>query len=102
MPNALTPVGPDIQVNTGPGNHVTGNQNFPDITLLPDGRFIVIYQSENQGNVNDNDPIVAIFNPNGTISVASQDFFSPGAQQTAPAIAARPGGGFGVVVQNQI
>ena len=104
MLTILIPSGADLQINSdnGGGNGVTGAQQFPQITTLADGRFAVVYQSPLFGNAADNNIIAAIVNPDGSLSSPSYlDVFNVGGQQTTPAAAARPGGGFGVVFANE-
>ena len=72
----------------------------PTSQLLPDGRFVVAYQSDYFGSATDTDPIVAIFNANGSTSLAYRDAFNAGGHQKVPAVAERLNGGFGVVFQN--
>ena len=102
MSKTLTALGPEFQVNTNSGgnNGISGAQDLPDVAVLPDGRFVVTYQSDYFGSATDTDPIVAIFNANGTTSLAYRDTFNFGAHQKVPAVAARLDGGFGVVFQN--
>ncbi len=104
MSTILIPSGPDLQINTdnGGGNGVTGAQQFPQISRLADGRFAVVYQSPLSGNAADNNIIAAILNPDGSLSSPNYlDVFAIGGQQTTPALAARPDGGFGVVFTNE-
>src|SRR6187551_393914 len=102
MPQTLTALGPEFQVNinSGGNNGISGAQDLADAALLPDGRFVVTYQSDYFGSATDTDPIAAIFGANGTASLAYRDLFNFGAHQKVPAVAARLDGGFGVVFQN--
>src|ERR1044071_2787675 len=102
MANIITPSGPEFQinVNTGGNNGISGDQDLSNLAVLSDGRFVVTYQSDYFGSATDTDPIAAIFNANGTTSLAYQDVYNAGALQKAPAVAARLNGGFGVVFQN--
>ena len=47
MPQTLTALGPEFQVNinSGGNNGISGAQDLPDVAVLPDGRFVVAYQS---------------------------------------------------------
>jgi hypothetical protein len=103
MPTFLTPIGPDFQINkdAGAGNGISGTQDQPNVALLPDGRFVVPYQSAIRGSPADSDPIVALFNPNGTTSLSYLDVYPAGNHQTTPAVAPRQSGGFGVVFRNE-
>ena len=104
MSTILVPGGPDVQINTdnGGGNGVAGPQQFPQITALADGRFAVVYQSPSLGNAADTNIIAAIVNPDGSLSSPGYlDVFNISGHQTTPAVAARPGGGFGVVFTNE-
>jgi hypothetical protein len=89
-----------ININSGGNNGIAGNQDLADITLLPDGRFVVVYQSEFFGASTDNDPIAAAFSEVGGTSISYVDVNNSGAQQKVPAVAPRLTGGFGVVFQN--
>jgi hypothetical protein len=102
MPTTLAAFGSDFQINinNGGGNGINGAQEIPDLALLPDGRFVVGYQSNYFGSATDNEAIVAIFNPNGTASLGYNDVFNAGAHQMATAVAPRLNGGFGVTFQN--
>jgi hypothetical protein len=102
MATTLIPLGPDFQINinSGANNGISGNQDLADVALLPDGRFVVVYQSEYFGDSADTDPIFAIFNENGSTSLAYSDVFNAGTHQRVPAVAASSTGGFGVVFQN--
>ena len=73
MSTILIPGGPDVQINTdnGGGNGVAGAQQFPQISVLSDGRFAVVYQSPSFGNAADNDIIAAFVNPDGSLSGSS-------------------------------
>ena len=64
MPQTLTALGPEFQVNTNTGgnNGISGAQVQPDVAMLPDGRFAVTYQSDYFGNASDTESIVALFN----------------------------------------
>src|SRR5262245_58838275 len=99
---ALTPLAPEFQINVNDGgnNGISGNQDLAAVTVLTDGRFAVTYQSEFFGASTDNDPIVALFNADGTTSVDYVDVNNSGAQQKVPAVAPRLDGGLGVVFQN--
>ena len=55
-----------INVNSGGNNGISGAQDLADVALLPDGRFVVAYQSDYFGSATDTDPIFAIFNDVGT------------------------------------
>ena len=101
MPTILT-AGPEFQINinSGGNNGISGAQDLADVALLPDGRFVVVYQSDYFGSATDTDPIIAIFNASGTTSLAYRDVYNAGALQKVPAVAARLNGGFGVVFQN--
>src|SRR5262245_7653855 len=106
MPNVLTPVGPDIQINIVSdivigNNHILGGQSAPHIALLPDGRFVVTYHSAFNGDEFNTDPVVAIFNPTGSTSLASLEAYLAGGVQVIPEVAARLDGGYGVVFMNQ-
>jgi len=82
MPTTLTALGPEFQINKNAGgnNGIAGNQDFPDIALLPDGRFVVAYESDYFGSAADTDPIAAIFTANGATSLAYLDRFHAGAR----------------------
>src|ERR1044072_1215325 len=102
MSTILVPSGPDTQINTdtGGGNGVAGAQQFPQITALIDGRFAVVYQSPSFGNAADNAVSARFVNPDGSLAALSVVLAAAG-QQTAPAVAGRPGGGFGVVFTDE-
>src|SRR5262245_35038574 len=101
MPTTLLPGSEfQINVNSGSNNGITGNQDLADVALLPDGRFVVAYQSEYFGDSADTDPIFAIFSAVGSTSLAYSDVFNAGTHQRVPAVAPRLTGGFGVVFQN--
>ena len=101
MPTTLSPGSEfQINVNSGGNNGISGAQDLADIALLPDGRFVVAYQSDYFGSATDTDPIVAIFDELGSTSLAYRDTYNAGAHQNVPAVAARLNGGFGVVFQN--
>jgi hypothetical protein len=90
-----------INVNSGGNNGISGAQDLADIALLPDGRFVVAYQSDYFGSATDTDPIVAIFSEVGGTSLAYRDTYNAGALQKMPAVAPRLNGGLGVVFQNE-
>src|SRR5687767_3535455 len=101
MPTILTPIGPDFQINKNEGiNGISGSQVYPDIAVLPDGRFALTYTSPRSGNINDLDAIVAIFNANGIPSLARRNVFDASGHQQDSEIAARLDGGFAVVFEN--
>jgi hypothetical protein len=102
MPTFLTPIGPDFQINKNRGgnNGISGGQLYPDIALLPDGRFAVTYSSPHLGLATDFDAIVATFNTNGTLSSASLNIFNASGHQQDSAVAARLDGGLAVVFEN--
>ena len=101
MPTTLLPGSEfQINVNSGGNNGISGAQDLADIALLPDGRFVVAYQSDYFGSATDTDPIFAIFNATGTTSLAYRDAFNAGGHQKVSAVAERLNGGFGVVFQN--
>jgi hypothetical protein len=101
MPTILTPIGPDFQINKNEGiNGISGSQVYPDIALLPDGRFAITYTSPRSGNINDLDAIVAIFNANGIPSLARRNVFDASGHQQDSDIVARLDGGFAVVFEN--
>ncbi len=102
MPTTLT-AGFEFQinVNSGGNNGISGAQDLADLALLPDGRFVVAYQSDYFGSATDTDPIVAIFNAAGFASPAYRDVYNASALQKAPAVTARLNGGLGVVFQNE-
>src|SRR5687768_3406420 len=102
MAITLAAFGSDFQinVNSGGGNGINGAQEIPDLALLPDGRFVVGYQSNYFGSATDNEAIVGIFNANGAASCPYIDVFNAGTHQMATAVAPRLGGGFGTVFQN--
>jgi FG-GAP-like repeat len=93
-------LGSDFQINIddGGGSGLLGNQQLPQITTLTDGRFAVVYQSDFLGNSADEDIIEALFNADGTPSIALLGVYAPTGLQRAPAAAALPGGGYGVVL----
>jgi len=71
MPTTLLPGSEfQINVNSGGNNGISGAQDLADITLLPDGRFVVAYQSDYFGSATDTDPIAAIFSEVGGTSLA--------------------------------
>jgi hypothetical protein len=90
-----------INVNNAGNNGTVGSQDLADIALLPDGRFVVTYQSQYFGDASDTDPIVAIFSAVGGTSLAYSDVYGTGGHQRMPAVAARLNGSFGVVIQNE-
>jgi hypothetical protein len=103
MTRLLAPVTSGLQVNvdSGGGNGLSGNQNQTDVTVLSDGRFMVAYSSDYFGNGTDREAVVRIFNADGTPSSLNYlDVFNAGGDQTLPAIAARLDGGAGVVFSN--
>ena len=87
--------------NSGGNNGISGAQDLPDVAVLPDGRFVVTYQSDYFGSATDTDPIVAIFEVNGATSLAYRDTYNAGALQKTPVATARLDGGFGVAFQNE-
>ena len=67
MPTTLLPGSEfQINVNSGGNNGISGAQDLADIALLPDGRFVVAYQSDYFGSATDTDPIFAIFSDVGS------------------------------------
>ena len=68
MATIITPFGPEFQINinSGGNNGISGAQDLANLAVLPDGRFVVAYQSDYFGSATDTDPIVAIFNASGT------------------------------------
>ena len=52
MPTILIPSGPDLQINrdNSNGNSVIGAQQFPQVAALPNGRFVIVYQSPFSGS----------------------------------------------------
>jgi hypothetical protein len=88
MTQTLTALGSEFQVNinSGGNNGISGNQGAPDIGALTDGRFVVAYRSEYFGDSADLDPILALFNPDGTTSLAYLDAFNAGTKQSQPAV----------------
>ena len=59
MPTTLLPGSEfQINVNSGGNNGISGAQDLADVALLPDGRFVVAYQSDYFGSATDTDPIV--------------------------------------------
>jgi VCBS repeat protein len=94
-------LGPDFQINidSGSGLGIEGNQTSPQITTLSDGRFAMAYLSDHGDGLNsDLDPVVAIFNADGSASpVRFDDIYNFSSLQVDPAIASAGGGGFAVV-----
>lgn len=93
-------LGSQSQVNVAdPGNGgIAGNQSNPRITVLPDGRFVVVYQSDYWGNSTDIDPKVMIFNADGSLFTPTLITpYRPSGLQTTPVVAPRADGGFAVV-----
>jgi hypothetical protein len=101
MPTTLLP-GSEFQINvdSGGGNGISGEQGLTDIALV-DGHFVVAYQSEYFGGVTDTDAIVAIFTEVGGTALPYRDPYNTGGLQKVPAVAARPNSSFGMVFQNE-
>ena len=81
MAAIITPFGPEFQININHGgnNGISGAQDLANLAVLSDGRFVVTYQSDYFGSATDTDPIVAIFNTDGTTSLAYRDTYNAGA-----------------------
>jgi VCBS repeat protein/FG-GAP repeat protein len=100
-------LGSDFQINVVTTNNtgVAGNQVYPQVATLSDGRFAVLYQSDYQGSPADIDPVAALFNADGSFSSPRSRIVYNAANapllQTQPAVAALPGGDFGVVFTNE-
>jgi hypothetical protein len=95
----------DFQINKFDpvGDGLLGQQDFTQSTVLSDGRFAVVYQSEFKGGQFDFDPIATTYNANGTLSSISYlDLFDQPLAQGRPVVAALPGGGFGVAFTNDL
>ena len=91
-----------ININSGAGDGVLGNQDLPQVTVLSDGRFAVVYQSDHLGDNTDPDPIAALYNVDGSVSSFNfLDVLNHTGSQSQPTIAGQlPGGSFGVVFTN--
>src|SRR4051794_16734540 len=105
MSRVLAPIGTGltVNINNGGGNGLSGSQSQPDVTTLSDGRFMVAYSSDFFGNAADRDPIIRIFNADGSSSTPVYlDAYFFGSQQIDPALAARQDGGAGLVFTNAL
>jgi FG-GAP-like repeat len=91
-----------ININSGAGDGVLGNQLHPQVAVLTDGRFAVVYQSDHLGDPTDPDPIAALYNVDGSLSSFNfLDVLNHTGSQSQPTIAGQlPGGSFGVVFTN--
>ena len=92
-------LGSQFQVNVADAGNggIAGNQTNPRITVLADGRFAVVYQSDYQGFSSDIDVKVMIFNADGSLfTTVPITAFSPTGLQTTPVVAARADGGYGI------
>jgi len=70
------------------------NQRTPAIAPLADGRFVVVWVSEQQSFVNSVDIFARLFNPNGT-AASSEFIVNTGTNVCAnPTVVASPSGGF--------
>src|SRR5262245_25761885 len=90
--------GTEFQVNLfdAGDNGVLGSQSFPDATTLTDGRFVIGYESPNNGSDADVDPIARILGGFDHLDIR------PGLGiQIDPDLAARNSGGFGIVFSHQ-
>src|SRR5438309_1156575 len=94
-------LGSDFQINvdSGGGNGVLGNQQFPQVTALSDGRFGVVYRSDFSGTSNQ-EVIAAIVNADGSFSISYDDVFNNLQDQFQPVLAPLSAGGFGVAFYN--
>src|SRR5262245_16466774 len=84
-----------VNINTGGGNGVDGDQIFPQAATLTDGRIAVVYQTDLAGGT-ETDPIAAVIG-----SIGSLDVFNFSNHQDEPVVAARLDGGVGVAFTNE-
>src|SRR5262245_34127992 len=91
MATKLSPVGSQFTVNLVTAD----NQESPDITPLSDGRFVVVYESEDPPN--EVDVLGQFVNADGTLSGTTISIAVPPGFQGEPAAAARSDGGFTTV-----
>jgi len=99
LPSAAeaTPVGPEFQAN----DYTTNAQDIPEVAGTPDGGFVVVWQSKDQGGGDLDDIFVRRYTAAGTPAADELQLntFTTGNQQR-PAVAVDGAGNFVVVWQS--
>jgi VCBS repeat protein len=95
-------LGSDFQINAdvGGGSNILLSQSLPQVMALSDGRFAVAYEADDPANTGGVQPIAAIYNADGSVSLSYLAAYTDAGSDPEPTLAALPGGGFGVVFVN--
>jgi hypothetical protein len=98
MATRLLTVGTEFQVNVdiGGGDGTSGSQILPQAAALTDGHFVIVYQSDHFGDVNERNAIARVLGSINYLDVSFATLF-----QGEPAVAPRSGGSFGVAYTDE-